>query len=162
MNDVPLIQKADINSINTSIIAIKKQLKQLNEAVGLIDIPDVPSNVLTRNDLADSVTSGNMNPVTSNAVAEKCTRFPDYSENLFTSSTDINTWTAPKDCWFEWSFVSGSGTRSIAINENRVSIALTINNQYYSHFEGFLKSGDIVSSGNNVLNTNTTKAYALT
>ena len=35
MNDVPLVNKNDINSINTSLIAIKKQLKLLNEAVGL-------------------------------------------------------------------------------------------------------------------------------
>ena len=72
MNDVPLIQKADINSINTSIIAIKKQLKQLTEAVGLIDIPDMPdlSPFVKKTDVADVVEADNMNPVTSNAVAE--------------------------------------------------------------------------------------------
>lgn len=71
MNDVPLIQKADINSINTSIIAIKKQLKQLTEAVGLIDVPDVDTSVFVKKtDVADIVEADNMNPVTSNAVAE--------------------------------------------------------------------------------------------
>lgn len=71
MNDVPLIQKADINSINTSIIAIKKQLKQLTEAVGLIDVPDMPdlSPFVKKTDVADVVEADNMNPVTSNAVA---------------------------------------------------------------------------------------------
>lgn len=71
MNDVPLIQKADINSINTSLIAIKKQLKQLNEAVGLIDIPDAPdlSPYVKKSDIVDVIEADNMNPVTSNAVA---------------------------------------------------------------------------------------------
>ena len=71
MNDVPLIQKADINSINTSIIAIKKQLKQLNEALGLVDMPSIDTSVFVKkSDVVDVVESGNMNPVTSNAVAE--------------------------------------------------------------------------------------------
>ncbi len=71
MNDVPLIQKADINSINTSIIAIKKQLKQLTEAVGLIDVPDVDTSVFVKKtDVVDVVEADNMSPVTSNAVYE--------------------------------------------------------------------------------------------
>ena len=71
MNDVPLIQTPDTNSINTSIIAIKKQLRTINEALGLIDIPDAPdlSPYVKKIDVVDVVESGNMNPVTSNAVA---------------------------------------------------------------------------------------------
>ena len=71
MNDVPLVNKNDINSINTSIIAIKKQLMQLNEAVGLIDTPDVNIDLtpfVKKSDVVDVVQSDNMNPVTSNAV----------------------------------------------------------------------------------------------
>ena len=70
MNDIPLIQKADINSINTSIIAIKKQLKQLNEALGLVDVPSIDTSVFVKkSDVVDVVEADNMNPVTSNAVA---------------------------------------------------------------------------------------------
>ena len=71
MNDVPLIQKADINSINTSIIAIKKQLKQINEALGLIDIPNAPdlTPYVRKDEVVDVIEADNMNPVTSNAVA---------------------------------------------------------------------------------------------
>lgn len=71
MNDVPLVKGNNVNDINTSIIAIKKQLKQLNEAVGLIDIPDMPdlSPYVKKSDVVNSVESGNLNPVTSNAVA---------------------------------------------------------------------------------------------
>ena len=71
MNDVPLVNKNDINSINTSLIAIKKQLKLLNEAVGLIGTPNSPdlTPYVKKSDIVDTVQSGNMNPVTSNAVA---------------------------------------------------------------------------------------------
>ena len=70
MNDVPLVKDNNINSINTSLIAVKKQLKQLTEAVGLIDVPDLPdlSPYVKKADVVDVVESGNMNPVTSNAV----------------------------------------------------------------------------------------------
>ena len=71
MNDVPLIQNADVNSINTSIIAIKKQLNQISEMLGLIDIPDAPdlSPFVRKDEVADVIEADNMNPVTSNAVA---------------------------------------------------------------------------------------------
>ena len=70
MNDVPLVKDNNINSINTSIIAIKKQLRQIVEAVGLIDIPDMPdlSPFVRKDEVVDTVQSGNNNPVTSNAV----------------------------------------------------------------------------------------------
>ena len=71
MNDVPLIQNADVNSINTSIIAIKKQLNQISELLGLIDIPDAPdlSPFVRKDEVADVIEADNMNPVTSNAIA---------------------------------------------------------------------------------------------
>ena len=70
MNDVPLVKDNNVNDINTSIIAIKKQLKQLNEALGLIDVPNAPdlSPYVRKDEVVDIVESGNMNPVTSNAV----------------------------------------------------------------------------------------------
>lgn len=92
MNDVPLVNKNDINSINTSIIAIKKQLKQLNEAVGLIDTPDINIDLtpfVKKTDVVDAVQSGNMNPVTSNAVAGiMSTRTILFNGNITTS--DVN------------------------------------------------------------------------
>lgn len=81
MNDVPLINKNDINSINTSIIAIKKQLMQLNEAVGLIDTPDINIDLtpfVKKTDIVDTVQSDNMNPVTSNAVEKNALLKSDF------------------------------------------------------------------------------------
>lgn len=69
MNDVPLVKANNIHDINTSIIAIKKQLKQLNEAVGLIDMPTIDTSIFVKkSEVVDVVEAGNMNPVTSNAV----------------------------------------------------------------------------------------------
>ena len=71
MNDVPLVKANNIHDINTSIIAIKKQLKQLNEAVGLIDMPTIDTSIFVKkSEVVDVVEADNMNPVTSNAVAE--------------------------------------------------------------------------------------------
>ncbi len=81
MNDVPLVKVNDINSINTSIIAIKKQLRLLNEAVGLIDTPDVNIDLnpfVKKSDIVNTVQSGNLNPVTSNAVATALSTRLDY------------------------------------------------------------------------------------
>ena len=89
MNDVPLIKTNSINDINTSLIAIKKQLKQLNEALGLVDFSGIDTPVFVKkSDVVDVVESGNLNPVTSNAVANAIENIPtaSYSE----SSTGFN------------------------------------------------------------------------
>lgn len=70
MNDVPLVKDNKINDINTSIIAIKKQLKQINEAVGLIDLPTIDTSEFVRkSDIVDVVAIDNMHPVSSDGVA---------------------------------------------------------------------------------------------
>ena len=92
MNDVPLVQNNEKDSINTSIIAIKKNLERINSLLGLVDSgePDLSGlatkqeleNAVTEiNDTIDevetslqpvnTVTSGNMHSVTSNAVYGK-------------------------------------------------------------------------------------------
>ena len=73
MNEVPLIQNVQKNDINTSIIAIKKQLKELNAMLGLIDtssnLPDM-SPYIKKTDITNEVQRFNLNPVTSNAVSQ--------------------------------------------------------------------------------------------
>ena len=76
MNDVPLTKSNSVNDINTSLIAIKKQLKQLNEALGLVGSPDFSpyvkktelENYLRKNEVTDAVEYGNKNPVSSDGV----------------------------------------------------------------------------------------------
>ena len=77
---IPLVQNNEKDSINTSIIAIKRNIERINMLLGLVDSgsPDL-SGLATKQELEDAVnslqpvdevTSGNMQSVTSNAVAE--------------------------------------------------------------------------------------------
>jgi len=71
MANIPLVDNNDKNSINTSVIAIKKEIEQIedllqnarNKLKSLFD-----NDFLYRSDLTDTVESGNKNPVTSNGV----------------------------------------------------------------------------------------------
>ena len=67
---IPLVQNNEKDSINTSIIAIKKNLERINSILGLVDSGnDIDtSEFVKKSDIVDVVQSGNMNPVTSNAV----------------------------------------------------------------------------------------------
>ena len=67
---IPLVQNNEKDSINTSIIAIKKNLERINSILGLVDSgSDIDtSEFVKKSDIVDVVQSGNMNPVTSNAV----------------------------------------------------------------------------------------------
>ena len=81
---IPLVQNNEKDSINTSIIAIKRNIERINMLLGLVDSgsPDL-SGLATKQELEDAitqvetdlapvdeVTSGNMQSVSSNAVAE--------------------------------------------------------------------------------------------
>ena len=68
--NIPLIQNNEKDSINTSIIAIKRTLERINSLLGLTDSEnDIDTNsFVKKSDVVDVVQSGNMNPVTSNAV----------------------------------------------------------------------------------------------
>ena len=68
---IPLVQNNEKDSINTSIIAIKKNFERINSILGLVDSgSDIDtSEFVKKSDIVDVVQSGNMNPVTSNAVA---------------------------------------------------------------------------------------------
>lgn len=77
---IPLIQKPDKDDINTSIIAIKRNIERINMLLGLVDSGSDPdlSGLATKQELQDAITEltpvdevtvDNMQSVTSNAVA---------------------------------------------------------------------------------------------
>jgi hypothetical protein len=96
---IPLVRNNTKDAINTSIIAIKKNLERINSLLGLADSsePDL-SGLATKQELEDavteinntidevetslqpvnSVTSGNMHAVTSNAVANSIINLSNY------------------------------------------------------------------------------------
>ena len=77
---IPLINEVNKNDINTSIIAIKKNIERINTLLGLNNTEEIDISIFAtkeeleqaETDLApvDEVTSGNMQSVTSNAVAK--------------------------------------------------------------------------------------------
>jgi hypothetical protein len=86
---IPLVQEATKDAINTSIIAIKRNIERINMLLGLVDSgsPDL-SGLATKQELEDAitqvetdlapvdeVTSGNMQSVTSNAVAVEFNKY---------------------------------------------------------------------------------------
>ena len=77
---IPLIQETTKDAINTSIIAIKRNIERINMLLGLVDSgsPDL-SGLATKQELEDAVNSlqpvdevalNNMHSVSSNAVAK--------------------------------------------------------------------------------------------
>ena len=65
MTGIPLVNTNSVNDINTSIIAIKKEMKSSGETEVNVNV-NLPDTAIP----VDEVTSGNMHSVTSNAVAE--------------------------------------------------------------------------------------------
>ena len=68
---IPLVQNNDKDAINTSIIAIKRNIERINMLLGLSNSEEIDtSEFVKKSDIVDEVTVGNMQSVTSNAVAE--------------------------------------------------------------------------------------------
>ncbi len=66
---IPLVQNNDKDAINTSIIAIKRNIERINMLLGLSNSEEIDtSEFVKKSDIVDVVEAGNMNPVTSNAV----------------------------------------------------------------------------------------------
>lgn len=65
-NNIPLVRSNSVNDINTSIIAIKKELKTNGET-------DINVNVDVNYEVATTVEEGNSKPVTSGAVYDYAT-----------------------------------------------------------------------------------------
>lgn len=71
MNSVPLIQKVDKDSINTTIIALKKAINEIESVLGLDSGSEIDTSVFVKkSEVVDAVEADNLNPVTSNAVAD--------------------------------------------------------------------------------------------
>ena len=68
---IPLVQNNDKDAINTSIIAIKRNIERINMLLGLSNSEEIDtSEFVKKSEIVDEVTVDNMHSVTSNAVAE--------------------------------------------------------------------------------------------
>ena len=92
---IPLVQNNEKDSINTSIIAIKRQIERINALLGLSNSEEIDTSVFAtkteledavtqvETDLApvDEVTADNMQSVTSNAVYQQTQLIDEWSDN---------------------------------------------------------------------------------
>ena len=158
---IPLVQNNEKDSINTSLIAIKRQIERINMLLGLSNSEEIDtSKFATKEELQQAVTDlqpvdevavDNMHSVTSNAVAESCTKYPDYSKpiQIASSGVSVTSWIATKDCFVQFLFWSGSTSPlNLLINNNIVS-TYDVYNGVVSQFSGYIKKGDVVSFSNN-------------
>ena len=76
---IPLVQNNNKDAINTSIIAIKRNIERINMLLGLSNSEEIDtSEFVKKSDIVDEVTVGNMQSVTSNAVFKACS--PNYAQ----------------------------------------------------------------------------------
>lgn len=140
---IPLINEVNKNDINTSIIAIKKDLERINTLLGLNNTEEIDTSIFATKeeleqaeiDLApvDEVTSGNMHSVTSNAVASGLENLKAYVDTRVgisfvnnSISSSVNTWQLIFNAGIldvgqykiEW---SGKGLGAISIQTGAVS-----------------------------------------
>jgi hypothetical protein len=161
---IPLVQNNEKDSINTSIIAIKRNIERINMLLGLVDSgsPDL-SGLATKQELEDAitqvetdlapvdeVTSGNMQSVTSNAVAESCPRYINYDKgNIWTTSK--TSFTTTKDCYLDYNVCAITpADRNIYIDNKKVGVQDSDNGIYIYSFHGFVKRGSIIRRGDNI------------
>ena len=90
----------------------------------------------------DTVEAGNLHAVTSNAVAEKCCRFPDYAHPITPSSA---SWVATEDCYISILQVfSYTLTIEVYIDGNVVSVTDSETGFKILAFNGYVKKGQRV------------------
>ena len=102
IESIPLIQNVDKQNINTSLIALKRGLKQIEDLLRMNDNGDTPTGVLFRNDLVNTVTENLSEPITSGGVYNALQSLPGNSDH-----TPLGTWAsfenglAPSSNWLE-------------------------------------------------------------
>lgn len=169
---IPLVRNNTRDAINTSIIAIKKNLERINSLLGLADSsePDL-SGLATKQELEDAVTEinntidevetslqpvdtvtiGNMHSVSSNAVANgkivsKGQTLIDYNKTL---TSDNLYYTVTKKGLIKITFLkTGSGYTLYLdrndVTQDRQSFYQGSNDYNYGVLECFVNVGDVI------------------
>ena len=140
-----------LSPIETDKIPVYEDESAVEADLANLEVGQIVATKDTGSELSapvDTVQSGNMHAVTSNAVANKCCRFPDYAHPI-----DLGTaqsWTATEDCYVEWFYMTSATNREFFINNNKVNVQdffqLSDSTIYISVFNGYVKKGDVISS----------------
>lgn len=167
---IPLVQNNEKDSINTSIIAIKRNIERINMLLGLSNSEEIDtSEFVKKSDIVDVVEAGNMNPVTSNAVVpvdevtlgnmhsvtsnavagafSKC--FPKYANKvlIFSGKTSYNVnYTVPDNGFLMCSgWGSGQSTSYIVFTINGIAIGNQGNSDERISVVFPVKKGNVVN-----------------
>ena len=134
---IPLVQNNEKDSINTSIIAIKRNIERINMLLGLSNSEEIDtSEFVKKSDIVDVVEAGNMNPVTSNAVVpvDEVTSGNMHSVTSNAVAEMFREY-SPK---FKTSSISGTTTQSgylptsISLNSKFIVSATSVDNLGYA------------------------------
>ena len=146
---IPLVQNNEKDSINTSIIAIKRNIERINMLLGLSNSEEIDtSEFIKKSDIVDEVTVGEMQSVTSNAVANLLIGEVDNS-----IATNVTTYTAPKSGFYYIIYDcggNGGATDDLYINDKNIGFSLAPNNSIiYVPLTVILKKGDVIRTSTN-------------
>lgn len=146
---IPLVQEATKDAINTSIIAIKRNIERINMLLGLSNSEEIDtSEFVKKSDIVDEVAVGNMHSVTSNAVANLLIGEVDNS-----ISTTTTTYTAPKSGFYYIMYDcggNGGATDDLYLNDKIIGFGLAPNNSViYVPLTVILKKGDVLRTSTN-------------
>lgn len=94
-----------------------------------------------------------------NELENKVFRYPDYTKRITMSG---GTWTADKDVYVMYGYISKSGTQS-PLKINGITVSTTdISGEIRVHsFNGYVKKGSVISSGY-LTSSDVTKIFPLT
>lgn len=107
----------------------------------------------------DVVEDGNMHAVTSNAVADACTKYPDYSKQI-TIASGVTSWVATVDCYVLINQILTSSPGTITIDGNDVGVVDLASGYNIIHFSGYVKKGQTITF--DYLSNKLTRIFELT
>ena len=155
-----------LSEIESDKIPIYDSMEDVTADLANLSVGQIVATKDTGSELSapvDTVQSGNMHAVTSNAVAEAMKYCIDSANRISISST---TWTATEDVYvnFMLTYTSNVSNYNLKINDIDVcvfdSLPIAETTYYIIHFSGIVKKGDVLTSA--VLNnSNSCRVFKL-
>lgn len=143
---IPLVRSNSVEDINTSLIATRREIENGGSGSGSsMSNGNMNVNVNVIYDIIDEVKAGSGLPVTSNAVADVCARFPDYARgNLYTSAS--TSYTCTEDCYVVYTYFTNDSTaRVLRIDGVQVATGAWLDRTVIT-FSGYVKKGSVLTN----------------
>ena len=141
-----------LSEIESDKVPIYDSMEDVTADLANLSVGQIVATKDTGSELSapvDTVQSGNIHAVTSNAVAEAMKYCIDSANRISISST---TWTATEDVYvnFMLTYTSNVSNYNLKINDIDVcvfdSLPIAETTYYIIHFSGIVKKGDVLTS----------------